>query len=140
MRLQNVLFSRAIHAQDFEGAERSALRRALLESWDTINETIELTLAARVDTHSRLEDPVFSPRAALTWEPASGQNLRVNMDTGATFTDTPLTVAGLRNIGVVEVAYTNNFSSACRTTYPWSCSAHWRATTRPRGVRQRSRA
>ncbi|GFE81289.1 hypothetical protein GCM10011487_32890 [Steroidobacter agaridevorans] len=46
----------------------------------------------------------------------SGQNLRVNMDTGATFTDTPLTVAGLRNIGVVEVAYTNNFSSACRTT------------------------
>lgn len=46
----------------------------------------------------------------------SGQNLRVNMDTGATFTDTPLTVGGLRSIGVVEVAYTNNFSSACRTT------------------------
>lgn len=46
----------------------------------------------------------------------SGQNLRVNMDTGATFTDTTLTVAGLRSIGVVEVAYTNNFSSACRTT------------------------
>lgn len=46
----------------------------------------------------------------------SGQNLRVNMDTGATFTDTTLTLAGLRNIGVVEVAYTNNFPSACRTT------------------------
>ncbi|WP_129642174.1 DUF4394 domain-containing protein [Peristeroidobacter agariperforans] len=46
----------------------------------------------------------------------SGQNLRVNMDTGATFTDTTLTVSGLRSIGVVEVAYTNNFSSACRTT------------------------
>lgn len=46
----------------------------------------------------------------------SGQNLRVMMDTGATFTDTPLTIAGLRAIGVTEVAYTNNFSSACRTT------------------------
>jgi len=46
----------------------------------------------------------------------SGQNLRVMMDTGATFTDTPLTISGLRAIGVAEVAYTNNFSSACRTT------------------------
>ncbi len=34
LRLQNVLFSRAIHAQDFEGAERSALRRALLDPED----------------------------------------------------------------------------------------------------------
>ncbi len=34
MRLQNVLFSRAIRAQDYEGAERSALRRALLDPED----------------------------------------------------------------------------------------------------------
>ncbi|MFN3932289.1 MAG: SirB1 family protein [Brevundimonas sp.] len=34
VRLQNVLFSRAIRAQDFEGAERSALRRALLDPED----------------------------------------------------------------------------------------------------------
>ncbi|KQW86514.1 SirB1 family protein [Brevundimonas sp. Root1279] len=34
IRLQNVLFSRAIKAQDFEGAERSALRRALLDPED----------------------------------------------------------------------------------------------------------
>lgn len=34
LRLQNVLFSRAIRAQDFEGAERSALRRALLDPED----------------------------------------------------------------------------------------------------------
>ena len=46
----------------------------------------------------------------------SGQNLRVNMDTGATFSDMPLTISSLRAIGVTEVAYTNNFSSACRTT------------------------
>lgn len=46
----------------------------------------------------------------------SGQNLRVNMDTGETITDTPLTLSTIRAIGVTEVAYTNNFSSACRTT------------------------
>ncbi|HEY0940739.1 MAG TPA: DUF4394 domain-containing protein [Steroidobacter sp.] len=46
----------------------------------------------------------------------TGQNLRVNMDTGDTFTDTQLTFSGSRAIGVTEVAYTNNFSSACRTT------------------------
>jgi hypothetical protein len=46
----------------------------------------------------------------------SGLNLRVNMDTGDTFTDTQLTLSGTRFIGVSEVTYTNNFSSACRTT------------------------
>ena len=34
LRLQNVLFSRALRAQDYEGAERSALRRALLDPED----------------------------------------------------------------------------------------------------------
>lgn len=34
IRLQNILFSRAIKTQDFEGAERSALRRALLDPED----------------------------------------------------------------------------------------------------------
>ncbi len=47
----------------------------------------------------------------------TGQNLRVNMDTGATFTDTALTVGGsIGAIGITEVAYTNNFTTACRTT------------------------
>jgi regulator of sirC expression with transglutaminase-like and TPR domain len=34
IRLQNLLFIRAIKAQDFESAERSALRRALLDPED----------------------------------------------------------------------------------------------------------
>ncbi|KQS57345.1 hypothetical protein ASG17_01025 [Brevundimonas sp. Leaf363] len=34
IRLQNVLFSRALKASDYEGAERSALRRALLDPDD----------------------------------------------------------------------------------------------------------
>ncbi|MET0534774.1 MAG: DUF4394 domain-containing protein, partial [Steroidobacter sp.] len=46
----------------------------------------------------------------------SGQNLRVMLDTGATFTDTPLTVSGVTPNGISEVGYTNNFSATCRTT------------------------
>lgn len=46
----------------------------------------------------------------------SGQNLRVMVDTGATFMDTPLTVGGIGAIGITEVGYTNNFASACRVT------------------------
>ena len=34
LRLQNVLFTRALRSQDYEGAERSALRRALLDPED----------------------------------------------------------------------------------------------------------
>src|SRR6266542_1434998 len=37
----------------------------------------ELTAAARVDKHSRLEDPVFSPRVALVFKPREDQNLRL---------------------------------------------------------------
>ena len=48
-----------------------------LQSSTPLGDALELTLAARVDTHSRLDEPVFSPRAALTWEPVQGQNLRV---------------------------------------------------------------
>ena len=34
IRLQNMLFSRAIHSRDYDAAERSALRRALLDPDD----------------------------------------------------------------------------------------------------------
>jgi iron complex outermembrane receptor protein len=60
------------------------------EDDDTINEAgayvqaeadvtpaIRLVLAARGDYHSRLEDPVFSPRAALVVQPASDHSLRL---------------------------------------------------------------
>ncbi|MGK2961864.1 MAG: TonB-dependent receptor, partial [Gemmatimonadaceae bacterium] len=36
----------------------------------------EFTAAARVDKHSRLEDPVFSPRLALVFKPVPDQNIR----------------------------------------------------------------
>lgn len=45
----------------------------------------------------------------------TGQNLRINVDTGATITDGGLNHAGLPRPGVSAAAYTNSFASACRT-------------------------
>jgi regulator of sirC expression with transglutaminase-like and TPR domain len=68
IRMQNVLFSRAIRAQDFEGAERSALRRALLDPedhrpWLDVASAREkqgaLTGALEALSHARtLDDPM----------------------------------------------------------------------------------
>lgn len=46
----------------------------------------------------------------------SGQNLRIDMDTGRTFTDTNLTTGGSLALNIGQVAYTNNFAATCRTT------------------------
>ena len=43
----------------------------------------------------------------------TGQNLRINVDTGATFTDTAVTGAVT---GYGSAAYTNSFAAACRTS------------------------
>jgi len=45
----------------------------------------------------------------------TGQNLRVNVDSGATITDAPLTTGGNPRSGVNGAAYTNAFGAACRT-------------------------
>ena len=45
----------------------------------------------------------------------TGQNLRVDADTGSTITDAPLASAGTTRTGINGAAYTNAFSSACRT-------------------------
>ncbi len=47
-----------------------------LHSVTRFNPQFEFTAAARVDKHSRLEDPVFSPRLALVFKPAENQNIR----------------------------------------------------------------
>jgi hypothetical protein len=46
----------------------------------------------------------------------TGQNLRVNVDTGATITDGTLNSAGATRTGITAAAYSNSFASACRTT------------------------
>lgn len=45
-----------------------------------------------------------------------GQNLRVMLDSGQTFSDTNMTVGGNAPNGISEVGYTNNFANACRNT------------------------
>jgi hypothetical protein len=45
----------------------------------------------------------------------SGQNLRVDVDSGLTFTDSSLSVSGNAVGGVSSVAYGSNFAAACRT-------------------------
>ncbi len=46
----------------------------------------------------------------------TGQNLRINVDSGATITDAALNTSGTALAGVSAAAYTNNFATACRTT------------------------
>lgn len=41
-----------------------------------LGDRLDLILAGRYDTHSRLEDDVFSPRAALVFKPTESQSLR----------------------------------------------------------------
>ena len=48
-----------------------------LHSVFSLSPKFEVTAAARVDKHSRLEDPVFSPRLALVFKPLLNQNFRV---------------------------------------------------------------
>ncbi len=45
----------------------------------------------------------------------TGQNLRINVDTGATITDGTLNAGGATRTGISAAAYTNSFASACRT-------------------------
>lgn len=51
---------------------------AYLQSETRITDKLRLVAAGRVDTHSALPDPVFSPRAALVFEPAENQAFRVS--------------------------------------------------------------
>ena len=51
---------------------------AYLQSETDLTERLELVLAGRVDTHSALPDPIFSPRAALVFKPREGHALRLS--------------------------------------------------------------
>ena len=48
-----------------------------LHSVTSIHPKLEMTAAARVDKHSRLEDPVFSPRLAFVFKPIQNHNFRI---------------------------------------------------------------
>jgi iron complex outermembrane receptor protein len=50
---------------------------AYLQSETELNDQFEIVLAGRMDTHSALPDPIFSPRAALVFTPQENHAFRV---------------------------------------------------------------
>lgn len=50
---------------------------AYLQSETALHPKVDLVLAGRVDFHSALPDPVFSPRAGIVFKPAEGHALRI---------------------------------------------------------------
>ncbi|MFQ5689044.1 MAG: TonB-dependent receptor domain-containing protein [Gemmatimonadota bacterium] len=48
-----------------------------VQSETSLTDRVDLVLAARLDNHSRLENPVFSPRAALVFKPNQENSLRL---------------------------------------------------------------
>ena len=51
-----------------------------LHSTTALSDNVDLVAALRIDSHNRLEDLVFSPRAALVFRPNENQNLRVTFN------------------------------------------------------------
>jgi iron complex outermembrane receptor protein len=86
--------------------------------------TLSMLLAGRVDYHSALENPVFSPRAGLRFTPAENHSIRATYNQAfltpaisdlfldLIITDdlfgmgAPPLMYGLRNVGVPETGYT----------------------------------
>jgi iron complex outermembrane receptor protein len=53
---------------------------AYLQSETALHPRLDLVLAGRMDVHSALPDPVFSPRAALVFKPAEGHAVRLTFN------------------------------------------------------------
>jgi len=89
-----------------------------LQSGDaTLKSTLEADAADTSDPYSALDGEVFgvnfNPVAdRLRVVSNSGQNLRINVDTGATSTDANLNPG---SPSIAAAAYTNSFPTACRT-------------------------
>lgn len=49
--------------------------------WNIVPEVLELVAAGRLDKHSRLDDVIFSPRAALVYTPVENQTVRATFNT-----------------------------------------------------------
>ncbi|MDQ3388457.1 MAG: TonB-dependent receptor, partial [Gemmatimonadota bacterium] len=51
-----------------------------LQSETALSDQFDLVLAGRMDTHSALADPVFSPRVAMVFKPVEGQAFRATFN------------------------------------------------------------
>jgi len=72
---------------------------ALSPMWD-------LVLAARADKHSRLDDPVFSPRAAIVYKPNNDNSFRLTFNRAFT---TPTTLNFFLDLSQVSLPITGPF-------------------------------
>jgi len=61
----------------YENDDQTTEFGAYVQSETQLAPKLRLVLAGRVDTHSALPDAVFSPRAALVFQPAAGQAFRL---------------------------------------------------------------
>jgi iron complex outermembrane receptor protein len=61
----------------YENDDQTQEYGAYLQSETAVTPRLDLVLAGRVDLHSALPEPVFSPRAALVFKPREGTALRV---------------------------------------------------------------
>jgi outer membrane receptor for ferrienterochelin and colicins len=61
----------------YEDDDRTTEIGGYLQSTTRLMDNLRLILAGRVDTHSGLPDPVFSPRAALVYNPIDDHAVRV---------------------------------------------------------------
>ncbi|HST58623.1 MAG TPA: TonB-dependent receptor, partial [Longimicrobium sp.] len=61
----------------YENEDKTEEFGAYLQSETALSPRLDLVLAGRVDVHSALPEPVFSPRAALVFKPREGQALRI---------------------------------------------------------------
>lgn len=62
----------------YEDNDETTELGAYLQSETDISDRLELVLAGRVDKHTALPEPVFSPRAALVFKPREGHALRLS--------------------------------------------------------------
>lgn len=101
---------------------------AYLQSETALGSMLDLVLAGRVDDHSELQDPVFSPRAALVFKPDTGHAIRVTYNrafntpsTNNLFLDLvagripagPATLHEIRTLGVPTTGF--RFQRDCTT-------------------------
>jgi outer membrane receptor for ferrienterochelin and colicins len=71
---------------------------AYVQGQRSVTDRTNLVLAGRVDWHSELPDPVFSPRAAVVFTPSEGQSLRATYNR-AFSTPTAVNLFLDRNVG-----------------------------------------
>lgn len=62
------------HFEDRDNVDEFGL---YVQSETSLNDQVSLMLAGRLDDHSKIEDPVFSPRAALVIKPSPESTLRL---------------------------------------------------------------